>query len=124
MGTYDKQVALAVRLITKYGQPVKVVKMVETPGANEWNAPTTVEELHDGTAVFLNYKTQTLAALKTVLGDVPAGTKKVLLSAGNLDLKPNLKMYIRDAAGVTWDIQNIDDLAPNGQEILYDCRVG
>lgn len=124
MGVYDPQIALAVKLITKKGRPVKIVVLRETPGPNSWNAPTTTEELHDAQAVFLSYKLQDLASLRTITGsDVPANSRKVLIAAGTLDITPDLKMLIR-APDQDWDIVTIDTLAPNGEQILYTCRVG
>lgn len=126
MGTYDSQVALALRLIREKGGPATYVEMQPQSGANPWDPVDSVPVEHTVDAVFLNLNLQTSGETFWNGTQVMQGDKKVLMAGAALAARVNINGEIhRVVDGVTekWKIINNKLLDPNGQRILYTLQV-
>lgn len=119
MARFDRQIAMALRLIKKNGQLVTWQQLKDEPDDPDepWktksqtiiNNPVyiaffTVDKEH---REFIRYLTGTEVKIGDVLGYM-----------GQVSFEPNPKdVVIRD--GIEYRILNLDLLSPNGQKILY-----
>lgn len=126
MGTYDSQVALALRLIREKGGPATYVEMQPQTGGNDWDPADSTPVNHGVDAVFLNLNLQTSGETFWNGTQVMQGDKKVLMAGAALAARVNINGEIhRVVDGVTekWKIINNKLLDPNGQRILYTLQV-
>lgn len=118
MGTFDKQIDTALRLIKKNGQKVIWRQSAETINVSKpWLLSKTGDIDYAPFICFLplggNDK-EFLFSLGKL--EVPTGAFYGLM--GNVNFIPNLKdTIIRD--NIPLEIESIDLLIPNGQKILY-----
>lgn len=120
MGTYDRAVATAKRLIAKSGRSVDLVLFQDgAPGdANQpWRQGAFTESSQSAKAVFLSTST------KTDKDSVPAEERMVLIAASGLTNKPFPKGEIRVASDDRWRILSVEPVSPDGQDILYKVKV-
>lgn len=119
MARFDRQVAMALRLIKKNGQLVvwrQLVDAIPDPSAPWKTEPGTAVDNDVYIAFFTVDKDQRefiryLTGTEVKIGDV-------LGYMGQVNFIPNPKdIVIRD--GVEYRILNLDLLSPNGQKILY-----
>lgn len=127
MGVYDEDIATAEEMIREAGKPVQIVRTV--PGAppdptKPWIPGEPVETLDDAYAVFLNFNQQDMETLSKMEGasEIQASDRKVLLAAAALTGKPTINDKLRDTTG-DWAIEWVQELSPNGENILYTMRV-
>lgn len=125
MGTYDRQVATAERLIREKGKPVQVVRQSTTlPDPDRpWEPGEPVETLTDAYGVFLNFNAADMETMSKMAGasEVQASDRKVLLAAAAAGAPLTTNDKLRDADG-DWSIEWVQVLAPNGENILYTVR--
>lgn len=125
MGTYDRQVATAERLIREKGKPVQVVRQSTTlPDPNRpWEPGEPVETLTDAYGVFLNFNAQDMETMSKMAGasEIQSSDRKVLLAAAAAGAPLTTNDKLRDADG-DWSIEWVQVLAPNGENILYTVR--
>lgn len=125
MGTYDRQVATAERLIREKGKPVQVVRQSTTlPDPDRpWEPGEPVETLTDAYGVFLNFNAQDMETMSKMAGasEVQSSDRKVLLAAAAAGAPLTTNDKLRDADG-DWSIEWVQVLAPNGENILYTVR--
>lgn len=125
MGTYDRQVATAERLIREKGKPVQVVRQLTTlPDPDRpWEPGEPVETLTDAYGVFLNFNAQDMETMSKMAGasEIQSSDRKVLLAAAAAGAPLTTNDKLRDADG-DWSIEWVQVLAPNGENILYTVR--
>lgn len=125
MGTYDRQVATAERLIREKGKPVQVVRQSTTlPDPDRpWEPGEPVETLTDAYGVFLNFNAEDMETMSKMAGasEVQSSDRKVLLAAAAAGTPLTTNDKLRDADG-DWSIEWVQVLAPNGENILYTVR--
>ncbi len=121
MGQYDRQIASARRLIAKYGQQVKWQKRENGAPASateEWKPGPTIVTEYDVQIAFLPDTRMGFEFLSMMAGtEVPTG-KIVGYMAAPADFTPSLKDTIK-RGDEEIGIRTLDQLAPNGQAILY-----
>ncbi len=126
MGVYDRQIALALRLITKYGQLCTWSKPVAgvggSPGMPVANgAPILIENVP---ILFLSNKTEGLASLFTMFAgtEVPTGGVKGLMP--HTSFVPALVDSVLRGSEVLGliDKNGVEVLNLNGEPILYYLR--
>lgn len=125
MGVYDRQVAMAERLIRTKGKPITVVRQTTTTTVGKpWEVTAPTEVRDDGHAVFLNFSQKDLETQSATPGisEVTASDRKVLLAAAAFIAPPTRNDQLEDANGVRWSIEWVQELAPNGENILYMLR--
>lgn len=123
MGTYDRQIATAARLIKAKGQSVTWRQVTDGSPADAgkpWIPGATANTDHTVDMVFLPEDRRDYEFLFAMSGmEVPTGKLTALMPA--VGFTPSIKdVVIRD--GVKYGIRTIDPLAPNGQVILYTVR--
>lgn len=118
MGKYDAQVALAKRLLEKYGEKAKLVR--STPGApadplKPWEPGTPAVTSRNVSAVYLNHsvlRRETLAKEGEIFAIVAASDLKVAPD-------PTIDHLLR-ASGTRYAIEKSEPLDPSGQAIIYE----
>ena len=119
MGRYDRQIATAARLVSKYGQPVTWRRVADGAPADPlkpWKptAATNTDVTVDMVFVPKGKNSEFLALMKGT--EVPKGELVGYMAAQSFT--PTLKdLVIRD--GVALSVCSIDPIAPNGDVILY-----
>jgi hypothetical protein len=123
MGTYDRQVALAERLIREKGKAVNIVRLVPAIGSNPWDDGPPTEVLDPAFGVFLNFNQKDLEtqSLMPSISEIQASDRKVLIAAASTTSPPTLTDMLRDESG-DWSIKYVQELSPNGENILYTLR--
>lgn len=125
MGTYDRQVATAERLIREKGKAVQLVRQTTTTPdpTKPWEPGESTETLTDAYGVFLNFNQNDMETMSKMAGasEVQASDRKVLLAAAAAGNPPTTNDKLRDADG-DWSIEWVQVLAPNGENILYTLR--
>lgn len=125
MGTYDRQIATAERLIREKGKAVQVVRQTTvTDPAKPWEPGVPTEVLDDAYGVFLNFNRVDMETMVKMSGasEVQTSDRKVLLAAAAVSGVPTTNDKLRDADG-DWSIEWVQVLSPNGENILYTLRV-
>ena len=125
MGTYDRQIATAERLIREKGKAVQVVRQTTvTDPAKPWEPGVPTEVLDDAYGVFLNFNQADMETMAKMSGasEVQTSDRKVLLAAAAVSGAPTTNDKLRDADG-DWSIEWVQVLSPNGENILYTLRV-
>lgn len=126
MGTYDRQIATAERLIREKGKPVQLVRQTTTiPDPDKpWEPGVPSESLDDAYGVFLNFNGNDMETISKMAGasEIKASDRKVLLAAAALSGAPTTDDKLRDSTG-DWSIEWVQVLSPNGENILYTLRV-
>lgn len=122
MGVYDRQIALATRLITKYGQLCTWQKPVDGIGGTPENpAVSTFDSYTDIPLVFLPERLNSFASILSMFpgSDVPTGGVKALMPA--VAFVPELTDSVLRGAETlnVRDDNGIDVLNINGEPILY-----
>jgi hypothetical protein len=122
MGVYDRQIALALRMIKAKGQLCTWVQYTPGIGGTLANPVDDIATEYANTPIlFLPQKQTSLAtALSLLVGsEVPTGGMRALMP--RVSFNPTLKdMILRNGEelGIS-DRNGIDVLAPNGDTILY-----
>jgi hypothetical protein len=119
MGQYDSQIALAKKLIAKYGQKVTLKIFTTTiPDPNSpWKPGAPGEALQEADGVFLRYEQSNIDGEL-----IQSGDQKVLIPSEGLVIDPDVQgQVIRGSE--TWKIVKVSALNPNGQTILYTVQV-
>lgn len=125
MGVYDRQVALAERLIREKGKVVQIVRQTTvTDPTKPWESGIPTEVLDDAHGVFLNFNQKDLETMSKMSGasEIQASDRKVLLAAAALSGAPTINDKLREVDG-DWSIEWVQVLSPNGENILYTMRV-
>lgn len=128
MAQYDKSIALATRLITKFGGPAVLRRFTDASLADPdkpWRRSKPSSSDIAVQAVFLNVGDT--GERYTPGTEVQTGDKLVLISGGGLAEPPRLKDRVyRDGAGSDdegWSILDVQTLDPNGQQVLHQLQV-
>jgi hypothetical protein len=133
MAQYDKSIALATRLVAKFGGPAilrrfsdAAVPDPDQPWRRATGSPASTDE--EINAVFLNFGDMGRSGERySSEWNIQVGAKLVLISGGNLSAPPELRDRLyRDGAGPDdegWSITKVQTLDPNGQNILYELQV-
>lgn len=126
MGVYDRQIALAERLIREKGKPVQIISKAATiPDADEpWKQGPSDDTSKSAYGVFLNFNQNDMETIGKMPGasEIQVGDRKVLLAASAAGNPPTVDDQLRDETG-DWSIEWVQVLAPNGENILYTLRV-
>lgn len=104
------------RLIEKFGQAATLRKVTSTGGLS----PVRTTEDHDCTIVVTEYSMRERAGAG---GLIRGGDKKVLMSARNLEVAPDVsyRLVIGDQ---DHEIRSVDPLVPGGVAVMYTLQVG
>lgn len=119
MGQFDRQIATALRLIKKNGQPVKwrQIPTTEPDPLKPWKPVGGAPVDRTVDICFLPLDLQNKEFLAS-LGNTEAAVGSFYGLMGAVSFTPNIKdVVLRD--GVLLEIASIDLLSPNGQAILY-----
>lgn len=120
MAQFDRSIATAKRLIAKYGQAVTWRQITDVlPDPNEpWN-PGEPEIVNNTVVIaFLPVGKEQLETLRLRPGTEVPKVSEMGYMFGGVEFEPNMKdVVVRN--GVELSIVYIDELHPNGQEILY-----
>lgn len=121
MGKFDSQIATAQRLIKENGQLVswKQQSVAIADDTKPWNSSRANEVSYPVYIVFLSPRSNGLLNVFQLLKgtDITTGGNRGLMGAVTGFTPQITDKVIRD--GVTYAINSIDVLAPNGQTILY-----
>lgn len=123
MGLFDSKIALAKRLITKYGQSVTLVRVgLGSTSDKPWRPSPNTETLETVSAVFLNYD------IRQIDGElIKRGDQNVFLSPVDTATPPRVGDVIRRPVETgtieQWNVIGVRPLAPNGEFILYELDV-
>lgn len=125
MGTYDRQKATATRLIAKYGQSVTWQEPRANGGTAAKPASTVLTSYTGVKMVFLSPKLQIFDLFKTMIRGTEVPTGGVLALMAVQVFTPTAKgIVIRgDETLHVVDDNGIDQLAPNGELILWKIRL-
>lgn len=119
MARFDRQIAVALRLIAKNGEPITWRTQPEpvVDPATPWNPQPSVPVDNTATICFLPVERVGMESFSHMLRtEVPKGL--VLGYMGQVPFEPNIKdTVIRH--GKELRVMNLDVLSPNGQMILY-----
>jgi hypothetical protein len=120
MGQFDRQIALAKRLIKKYGEPCLWAPS-GTPTTADPNQPwiSTDAAPVAPTPVFILKKLdkQDVFARLTAGSSVESGGQKAIMAANGII--PSMIDSVVTSDGTRLALQSIDKLAPNGQVIVW-----
>lgn len=126
MGTFDRQIATATRLIAKNGRAC-IWRALGNEASEDADKPWIKgeETTDDNTVsiVFLPDTSANLAFLRTLTNEaINVGDDYGLMSVG--DFVPTNRAEIYDETGVTLlrGVKSVNPLAPNGEVILYTLR--
>lgn len=117
MAQYDSAVALALRLITKFGQSATLVQASRSQQtAQPWKPDTTVETSYSVKAVFLDYK------INEIDGElIRRGDQRVYVPASGLAVVPGPGDHLeRDEE--RWTVIVCVPLNPGGTQIVYTLQ--
>lgn len=117
MGVYDRQIALATRLIKAKGQLVTWRQMANGATATPWKPGAAVNTDYPTYIVFLPDTRENRASLHySRESEIIEGDYLGLMLAS--DFEPTLNaVVLRDSVQMT--VKNVTDLAPNGEKIMY-----
>lgn len=127
---FDRQIATALRLITKNGAPVTWTKPAASdPGADPWRDERTgMADIHTPVMLFFSVidagRGGTRGFLKTFIGgtDVP-DINEIGFLAGDCGFIPDQTDILEQQDGSVREIVAIDKIAPNGAPIIYFVMV-
>lgn len=125
MADYTRAIASALRMITKYGQSVTLVKFADTtPDSSQpWRTGAPTESTQTVFGVFQNYDLVSRGGSRHIQGElILAGDKKFLIAASGLTNPPTPKGEIR-VSSIIWKIVSVEELAPSGTPIMYSLQV-
>ena len=123
MVDYVKMAATALRLVTKYGRSVTLVKFNVTPddAAKPWRGTAHPRQTPEATlalpAVFVDPTSISSLGFAAVVSDLLKNCEQVCLIASTEDLTGYNE--ILDTNGVRWKIDKMDKLAPAETTLLY-----
>lgn len=120
MAQYDSSIALALRLITKFGETATIFRRVDTPAdpAKPWEQ-TSAETSYSAQAVWLEPEIDRPSG-----SAVPQGDQIVYVAASGLAITPDPAIdQIERASGERWSIVAVRTLSPNGQLIMHELQV-
>ena len=121
MARFSSAIALAYKLIKKNGQAVTLRKVGITAPANPskpWIPGINTNIDYPCTAVFFNEK-ESFKDSETLR----QSTQIAYLASTGLSTTPDIDDLIVQA-GQSWKIQDIETLAPNGEQILFKLSLG
>lgn len=119
MGTYDRQIATANRLLKKYGKAIDIVYLTDNPTTGQpWKGTAPTGATSSAFGACFDYKIEDIDGSVIQYGD-----KKVLLAAKGLAVRPNPKCLIT-LGGEPWKIVSCTILSPNeAEDIIYTLQV-
>lgn len=126
MGQYDAAIAVAKRLITKFGATVSV-RAVDRSGTDPWDEGAGTATDYPTKGVILDYTSIAAGQMKQAGEAVASGDKWCLIECADLALVGDVtdKHFIVDSTGKVWKILTVKKLAPDGtSKILYDLHLG
>jgi len=131
MAQYDKSIALATRLIAKFGAPAVLRRFTDAALADPdkpWRRSKPSDNDIPVSAVFLNFGDMGRAGEQYMSGtDIQTGDKLVIIPGEGLSEAPRLRDRLyRDGAGPDdegWAIVQVQTLDPNGQQVLHQLQV-
>lgn len=118
MGTFDRQIATAQRLIKKYGQECTWKVANKAAGAHSWEPAAAADTDKTVNICFVAAKDRFVRQLFQALKGSEIQIGSLAGFMGEVDFEPSINdTVLRD--GVLLSIESIDLLSPNGQKILY-----
>jgi hypothetical protein len=119
MAQYDKAIALALKLITKYGTSIKVRRITDAVAdpTKPWRVTGQTAVDATGVGVFLDYEQKAVDGETILRGD-----QKVLIAASGLTVAPAPKDRIVRGTEV-WDVVSVQPLKPGDQIVMYEVQV-
>lgn len=113
---YGRVANSALRLLTKFGQPVTLTQ--KTPGVYnpETGEVAVVDAAQSATGVVLDYGTKSIDGALIMVGD-----RKLLLSPVGIDT-PAVNDVV-SIGEVTYTITLIKETNPAGTPVLYECNI-
>lgn len=123
MARFDRQIALAQRLISKNGEqstlrrPSTTVPDPSIPWERDAGSPVD----QTVSALWLDFESTRIDGVLVKLGD-----QRVLIPAGDVTgaaPDASLDKLVREGQTEEWEIVRVKTLNPNGQFILYECQV-
>lgn len=119
MARFDRQIAVALRLIAKNGEPITWRTQTDpvVDPATPWSPQPSIVVDNTATICFLPVERVSMESFSHMLRtEVPKGL--VLGYMGQVAFEPNIKDVVL-RHGKELRVMNIDVLSPNGQFILY-----
>lgn len=126
---YDRTVAMAERLIIKYGRKVSAVKFTKTPDSSSerWKGTADIRDSADNvtenfSAVFAQPTGEDKLGKSTISADLAKRSEQILLvSPGKKTIKSDLAEFneIIDTDGSKWKIEGVETLKPGNVVLLY-----
>lgn len=114
---YKRQIDTAKRLIRSKGQLVLWRKYVDSPTSTKWKPEAPVSEDYNVYITFFPIMSSMKEFLRYVKdSDVPVGTIQGYMAAQSFE--PSLRDVVI-AGSKIYNVKNIQELAPNGETILY-----
>lgn len=122
MAQFDNAIAIAKRLITKFGETATIYRRVDgTPNDadKDWEPGDPTETPYTTPAVWLSWERNRIDGQLIKEGD-----QRVLVPAVDLAIDPDPSTdEIARASGERWAIVGTRPLSPNGQRIMFELHV-
>jgi len=118
---YAPKAALALKILTKYGQAVTLRRYgaaVYNP-ATQTSTPTVTDYARIG--LVDDYKFQIAGEMLQNGTLAAAGDRQLWLNSGTV--KPIASDHITFANGEIWTIANVKTVDPGGVAVIYECRI-
>jgi hypothetical protein len=121
---YSPLISTALSLLTRFGQPI-TYQVVANPSPEDSDKPWRIGPTDDGdvtefatVGVIIDFPVTKAVAS----GDFEPGDKQCFIP-GILATVPTIRNYITGADGQIWSIENVETIAPSGENILHICTV-
>ena len=121
MAQFDNAIALANKLITKYGQSATLRRYAITAGAQAWRKGTATSTDYTITIAFIPQGTDSRVepTSQYVDGENTHQQLERVYVAPNSPVVPNIKDKVI-ADSIEWSVVGMRKFAPNGQNVLYE----
>jgi hypothetical protein len=120
MGQFDRQIALAQRLIKKYGEPC-LWEPTGTPTTADptkpWISADAAPVTPTPVSILFKRDNQDVFARLTAGSNIESGGQKAIMAANSI--VPSMTDSVVRSDGTKLALQSIDKLAPNGQVIVW-----
>ena len=120
---YSPLAELAAGLLLEFGQMVTLTRTV--PGTYDPVTGATtgdVEQTQTARAALLDYSLQESGAKFADGSMIRTGDKKCLIEAHGLAWAPDETTILTDSAGVAWQLERIQTVAPAGTAVLHKAN--
>lgn len=122
---YSPLAELAAGLLLEFGQTVTLTRTTDgqdyDPATGTWGVPPG-EQTQTARAALLDYSLQESGAKFADGSMIRTGDKKCLIEAHGLAWAPDETTILTDAAGVAWQLERIQTVAPSGAAVLHKAN--